>query len=96
MNLRIMTKNHVADSKIGSPLKIDFRADLTHKSIPTALKLNTTVISTVCQINQSQNFSNYSLNLCFFVWNDQSSALGVLKILANFLYWITQFLNLRQ
>ena len=27
MNLRIKMKNHAADSKIGSPLKIDFRAD---------------------------------------------------------------------
>ena len=39
MNLRIITKNHAADSKIGSPLKIDFRADWTHESIPTAWDL---------------------------------------------------------
>ena len=39
MNLRIITKNHAADSKIGSPLKIDFRADWTHESIPTAWEL---------------------------------------------------------
>ena len=32
MNLRIKTKNHAADSKIGSPFKIDFRADWTHES----------------------------------------------------------------
>ena len=38
MNLRIITKNHAADSKIGSPLKIGFRADRTHESIPTALE----------------------------------------------------------
>ena len=31
-----MTKHLAADSKIGSPLKIDFRADLTHESNPTA------------------------------------------------------------
>ena len=44
MNLRIITKNHAADSKIGLPLKIDFRADWTHESTPTAweLKLNQT------------------------------------------------------
>ena len=37
-----MTKNHPADSKIGYPLKIDYRADWTHESNPTAceLKLN--------------------------------------------------------
>ena len=29
MNLRIIMKNHAADSKIGSPLKIDLRADGT-------------------------------------------------------------------
>ena len=34
MNLRIITKNHAADSKIGSPLKIDFRADETRESHP--------------------------------------------------------------
>ena len=36
MNLRIITKNHAADSKIGYPFKIDSRADWTHESIPTA------------------------------------------------------------
>ena len=39
MNLRIITKNHAADSKIGSPLKIDFRADWTQESIPIAWEL---------------------------------------------------------
>ena len=39
MNLRIKTKNHATDSKIGSPLQIDFRADWTHESIPTAWEL---------------------------------------------------------
>ena len=42
MNLRIITKNHAADSKIGSLLKIDFRADWTHETIPTAWELNWT------------------------------------------------------
>ena len=40
MNLRIITKNHAADLKIGSRLKIDFRADWTHESIPTAWELS--------------------------------------------------------
>ena len=39
MNLRILAKNYAADSKIGSPLKIDFRAEWTHESIPTAWEL---------------------------------------------------------
>ena len=33
-------ENLAADSKIGSPLKIDFRADWTHESDPTAWKLS--------------------------------------------------------
>ena len=36
MNLRIITKNHADDSKIGSALKIDFKAEWTHESMPTA------------------------------------------------------------
>ena len=40
MNLRIRTKNLAAVSKIGFPLKIDFRADWTHESYPTAWELN--------------------------------------------------------
>ena len=39
MNLRII-KNHADDSKIGSPLKIDFKAEWTHESMPTAWVLN--------------------------------------------------------
>ena len=39
MNLRIITKKHAADSKIGSPLKIDFRADWTHRSDPRGWEL---------------------------------------------------------
>ena len=39
MNLRMITKNDAADSKIGSPDEIDFRADGTHESHPTALEL---------------------------------------------------------
>ena len=35
MNLRIITKNHAVDSKIGFPLEIDFKADGTHESNPT-------------------------------------------------------------
>ena len=44
MNLRIIRKNHAADSKIGSPLKIDFRADWTDEYIPTAWELNHSLI----------------------------------------------------
>ena len=40
MNLRIITKNHADDSKIGSPLKIDFKTEWTHESMPTAWVLN--------------------------------------------------------
>ena len=39
MNFRIITKNHTADSKIGSPQKIDFRANGTHEFHPTAWEL---------------------------------------------------------
>ena len=39
MNFRIITKNHASDSKIMSPQKIDFRADKTHESHPTAWEL---------------------------------------------------------
>ena len=34
-----MTKNHATDLKMGSTLKIDFRADWTYESIPTAWEL---------------------------------------------------------
>ena len=33
-------KNQEADSKIGARLKIDFRADWTHESIPTPWELS--------------------------------------------------------
>ena len=39
MNLRIITKYHAVDSKIGSPLEIDFRADWTHEAVSTAWEL---------------------------------------------------------
>ena len=39
MNFKTRMKNNTSDSKIGSPLKIDFRADWTHESIPTAWEL---------------------------------------------------------
>ena len=39
MNSRIITKNHADDSKIGSPLKIDFKSEWTHESMPTAWEL---------------------------------------------------------
>ena len=39
MNLRMKAKNHAVDSKIGSTLKIVFRAGWTHGSISTAWDL---------------------------------------------------------
>ena len=39
MNFRIITKNHAAASKIGPLLKINFRADWTCESNPTAWEL---------------------------------------------------------
>ena len=51
MNLRIITKNHADDSKIGSPLKIDFKAKWTHESIPTAW-----VLTHRCQSVQAWTF----------------------------------------
>ena len=39
MNFTIITKNHPADSNIGSSPKINFRADVTQESHPTALEL---------------------------------------------------------
>ena len=40
MNLRIITKNNAADSKIRSSLIIDFTANWTHEPIPIAWELN--------------------------------------------------------
>ena len=60
MNLRMITKNHAADSKIGSPLKIDFRANWTHESNPTALELRSLKDHhLIIILNQVFNFSNY-------------------------------------
>ena len=39
MNLRIITKNHADDSKIGFPLKIAFKAEWTHEFMPTDWEL---------------------------------------------------------
>ena len=36
INFRMRTKNHATDLKIRCPQKIDFRADGTHESHPTA------------------------------------------------------------
>ena len=44
MNLRTITKNHAADSKIGSSLEIDFSADWTHESNPTAWVLSDSML----------------------------------------------------
>ena len=50
MNLRIITKNHADDSKIGFPLKIDFKAEWTHESMPTAWLLKYISMSTTREI----------------------------------------------
>ena len=47
INFRIITKNHAADSKIRSPQKIDFRADETHESQPTAWELRIYIVRVV-------------------------------------------------
>ena len=39
MNLRIITRNLAADSKIVSHLEIDFRADCTHESNSLGVKM---------------------------------------------------------
>ena len=52
MNFRMITKNHAADSKIRSPEKIDFRADGTHESHPTAWELRKKVFRHPCLIIQ--------------------------------------------
>ena len=57
MNLRIITKNHAADLKIGSPLKIDFRANWTHEFIPTAWELILGLGVDLCfQFDANENF----------------------------------------
>ena len=40
VNFRIISKNHAADSKKGSPKKIDFRDEGTQESYPTTWELN--------------------------------------------------------
>ena len=51
MNLRIITKNDADDSKIGSPLKIDFKAKWTHESMPTAWELISHLWSKIVRMN---------------------------------------------
>ena len=58
MNLRIITQNQPADSKIGFPLKIDFRADWTHESNSTAWELNTEQIC-LLRSKRSISFSDF-------------------------------------
>ena len=52
MNFRITTKNYVADSKIGSTQKIDFRPVETHESHPTAWELSFEIMC----LNSKQKF----------------------------------------
>ena len=66
INLRILTKNHASDSKIRFPQKIDFRADGTHESHPTACELK-------AQIEKLK--SEYS-HLCRVKYTDNEYILG--------------------
>ena len=54
MNFGIITKNHADDSKIKYPQKIDFRADETHESQPTAWELikksSLIIIKNICNV----------------------------------------------
>ena len=47
MDIRIITNNHAAESKIGSSQKINFRADQTHESHPTAWESTTSWAFTI-------------------------------------------------
>ena len=51
LNFRIITRNHAADSKIGSPKKIDVRADGTHESHPTVWELSVNLPRTLESIS---------------------------------------------
>ena len=61
MNFRIITKNHAADSKIGSPQKIDSKAVMTKESNPTAWELNL-----LWKNDKSQTFFDKPLTEPFF------------------------------
>ena len=67
MNFRIITKNHADDSKIRYPQKIDFRADGTQESHPTAWELKFLV--NVAGLTQERLFSGsmFSRNKIFLV-----------------------------
>ena len=52
MNLRIITKNHADDSKIGSHLKIDFKAEWTHEFMPTVWVLKTSPHMMSCRVSE--------------------------------------------
>ena len=77
LNLRIITKKHAADSKIGSPLSTDFRADGTHESHPTAWELITrdSVKSYFIRFLQSnfQAYKNLHLKICNILYVNLST-----------------------
>ena len=82
MNLRIITKNHAADSKIGFLLKIVFRADWTHESNPTAWELNTSerknevqILLEVIQEREVRNvsFDKHCLSFSFMIFPDPTA-----------------------
>ena len=75
MKIRIITKNHTADSKISSPQKIDFRAVGTQESHPAAWELK---VETKNQENPIPDFQDLSLD-----WDQFSKVLDF-----DFLYFI--------
>ena len=58
INFRVTTKNHAADSKIGSSQKIDFRAVGTHESYPIAWELIPIFMTYFVIVKASRFFGN--------------------------------------
>ena len=59
-------KNHADDSKIESLLKIDFKAEWTHESMPTAWELK--LISSFDSHESNIIFQNRFSFLCLLIW----------------------------
>ena len=79
---RIITKNHAADSKIGSPQKIDFRAVETHESNPKAweLSLNFEFEALIVQSDYLDVILRAQLSvICGLMWStDRSSQVFII------------------
>ena len=99
MNLRIITKNHADDSKIGFPLKIDFKAEWTHESMPTAWELikSTQLTQPMSSKAPKKDFTTishyfFSISLFFTVRNFERFAAGttrqVFEQFASFLIYL--------